>query len=79
MKKLTEAEFKKQCILAKKQRGTGNMALVGMVGIDLKAHMSGWLAKQVLGGAATNADRLEALRAESEVKPKDGLEHHMGF
>ena len=32
-----------------------------------------------LGGAATNADRLEALRAESEVKPKDGLEHHMGF
>lgn len=32
-----------------------------------------------LGGAATNADRLEALRAESEVKTKDGLEHHMGF
>lgn len=44
LKDLTEAEFKKQCILAKKQRGTGNLVLVGMVGIDLKSHMSGWLA-----------------------------------
>lgn len=44
LKDLTEAAFKKQCILAKKQRGTGNLTLVGMAGIDLKAHMSGWLA-----------------------------------
>lgn len=41
---VTEAFFKQQCITAKKQRGTGNMSLVGMVGIDLKDQMSGWLA-----------------------------------
>ena len=32
-----------------------------------------------LGGAVTNADRLEALRAESEVKPKDGCATPVGF
>ena len=41
---LTEALFKAECIKAKKQRGTGNISLVGMVGIDLKAVMSCWLA-----------------------------------
>ena len=45
---LTEALFKAEMIKAKKQRGTGNLALVGVVGIDLKGIMSGWLA------AATN-------------------------
>lgn len=45
---LTEALFKAEMIKAKKQRGTGNLALVGVVGIDLKGIMSNWLA------AATN-------------------------
>lgn len=45
---LTEALFKAELIKAKKQRGTGSLALVGVVGIDLKGIMSGWLA------AATN-------------------------
>ncbi|MBR1922014.1 MAG: DUF5309 family protein [Kiritimatiellae bacterium] len=45
---LTEALFKAEMVKAKKQRGTGNLSLVGVVGIDLKAIMSGWLA------AATN-------------------------
>ena len=38
---LTEALFKAEMIKAKKQRGTGNLALVGVVGIDLKGIMSG--------------------------------------
>ena len=45
---LTEALFKAQLVVAKKQRGTGNLSLVGIVGIDLKGIMSGWL------GAAAN-------------------------
>ncbi len=32
-----------------------------------------------LGQGATNADRLEALRAESEVKPKEMTSFHIGF
>ncbi len=45
---LTEALFRAEVIKAKKQRGTGALSLVGIVGIDLKTIMSGWLA------AATN-------------------------
>jgi len=41
---LTESVFKANCIKAKKQRGTGNLVLVGMAGIDLKAKMSAYLA-----------------------------------
>ena len=41
---LTEEEFFKQARIAKKQRGTGNLTLVGLGGIDLKAHMTNWLA-----------------------------------
>jgi hypothetical protein len=42
---LTEAAFKAELIKARKQRGTGNMSLVGLVGIDLKTVMSEWLSK----------------------------------
>jgi len=41
---LSESAFRAECIKAKKQRGTGNISLVGMAGIDLKAKMSGYLA-----------------------------------
>ena len=48
---LTEAMFKAEVIKAKKQRGTAQCSLVGIVGIDFKSHMSGWLA------AATNINQ----------------------
>ena len=79
---LTEDAFWAEAIKAKKQRGTGNMALVGMVGIDLKAHMSGWLAKQVLGGAATNLERSQPadkkiLQLICDDFVRDGVRFHV--
>lgn len=59
---LTEALFKAEMIKAKKQRGTGNLALVGVVGIDLKGIMSGWLA------AATNINSGNIQRQQSADK-----------
>lgn len=59
---LTEALFKAEMIKAKKQRGTGNLALVGVVGIDLKGIMSGWLA------AATNINNGNIQRQQSADK-----------
>lgn len=79
---LTEDAFWAEAIKAKKQRGTGNMALVGMVGIDLKAHMSGWLAKQILGGAATNLERSQPadkkiLQLICDDFVRDGVRFHV--
>lgn len=59
---LTEALFKAEMIKAKKQRGTGNLALVGVVGIDLKGIMSGWLA------AATNINNGNIQRQQPSDK-----------
>ena len=59
---LTEELFRAECIKAKKQRGTGNMALVGMVGIDLKGIMSGWLA------AASNINSGKLVRTQDADK-----------
>lgn len=59
---LTEALFKAECVKAKKQRGTGNMSLVGMVGIDLKGIMSGWL------GAASNINTGKLMRTQDADK-----------
>lgn len=79
---LTEDAFWAEAIKAKKQRGTGNMALVGMVGIDLKAHMSGWLAKQIIGGAATNLERSQPadkkiLQLICDDFVRDGVRFHV--
>lgn len=61
---LTEALFRTELIKAKKQRGTGSLSLVGIVGIDLKSKMSGWLA------AATNINTGNLQRVQKAEEKK---------
>ena len=78
---LTEEEFFKQARIAKKQRGTGNLTLVGLGGIDLKSHMTTWLA------AASNINTGKLNRTQDADKKilqlicddfvRDGIRIHM--